>query len=196
MRAILPERPRARKKGGVSSPPPASLSHAPDRSWSLQTQRRRRTQRPRRPLCVKVGPFAGREQGWFGVSLLRHEPVLLRVFDRIAGFAGWTGSLCGDLLRRRGGVRGGAPPKQTKIRAAGCRWMPRSKWERLCVPAGLCVPFKHEHGGGLIRLHRVRFGQEPEAEMRPKGGGDWTSRVDSDRMPPVPDTPTLRPCPH
>ena len=37
----------------------------------LQTQRRRRTQRPRRPLRVEVGPSAGREQDWFWVALLR-----------------------------------------------------------------------------------------------------------------------------
>ena len=52
-----------------------------------------------------------------------------------------------DRWRKRraacGGVRGAAPPKQTKNRAAGCRWVPRSKRERLCVPAGLCVSFRH-----------------------------------------------------
>ena len=58
----------------------------------LQTQRRRRTQRPRRQLRIEVGPSAGREQDCFWGSLFRHEPVLLRVKQRAAS----------------GGVRGGA----------------------------------------------------------------------------------------
>ena len=127
-RIIRPPRARVKSPRGAhvpasrASPFPASFSHAPDRSWSLQTQRRRRTQRPRKPLCVKVGPFAGRELGWFWVSLLCHEPVLLHVFDRIAGLSGWTGS--GSDWRRVAGC--GARPRQNKPRtvrpgAAGFR---------------------------------------------------------------------------
>ena len=72
-------------------------------------------------------------------------------------------------LRRRSGVRGAAPPKQTKNHAAGCRWMSRSKQERLRVPAWLCVPFRH---GAWRRLDPVA----PSLVRAKAGGGDAPRR--------------------
>ena len=50
-----------------------------------------------------------------------------------------------DRQESTGGVWRGAgrsPARQTRKRAAECRWMPRSKQGRLCVLAALCVPFE------------------------------------------------------
>ncbi len=119
------------------------------------------TQRPRIPLCIEVGPSAGREQGRLWVSLLRgrrractgcfpHAKFAKSAKSAKVGFQTlplrtWR-TLREISTRRRaacGGVRGAAPPMQIKKRTAEYRWMPRSERKRLRVPAGLCVPFKH-----------------------------------------------------
>ena len=77
-----------------------------------------------------------------------------------------------------GAVAGcGAEPRQqqTKNRTAACRWMPRSKRKRLCVQAGLCVPFKHGAWGRLDSVApspvRAKTGSGVAPARARRGGG-------------------------
>ncbi len=57
-------------------------------------------------------------------------------------------------------------PRTARPRAAGCR---EANGSASAFRPGSVFLSNTEHGGGLIRLRRVRFGRRPEAELRPLG---------------------------